>query len=158
MNIDQSLRGRGYTVSMVYETVSGLQREFKGFPASYDEILSYGIIMLNNGDTSIFTTLEREMFTDYVKAGGKVIVLGGSATVERSWSRGVTKTMVPFKPASDIHPGRPSLAVAGNSRIAEFMPEQAYQVLWQADGEPELVVRQVVDRGATPRVHRNPPP
>ncbi len=56
------------------ETVSG-------FPAGYDELLKYDLIVLANmGGGQMLNGLSQEMLADYVKAGGGLLLLSGDRT------------------------------------------------------------------------------
>jgi uncharacterized membrane protein len=56
------------------ETVSG-------FPAGYDELLTYDVIILANmGGGQMLNDLSQEMLADYVRAGGGLLMLSGDRT------------------------------------------------------------------------------
>jgi hypothetical protein len=50
---------------------------FSTFPADYDELLAYDLIILGNVPAAPFDLVGQEMLADYVGAGGNVLVLGG---------------------------------------------------------------------------------
>jgi uncharacterized membrane protein len=47
------------------------------FPADYDDLLSYDLIVLGNLPAQPLDLIGQEMLTDYVKAGGNLLLLGG---------------------------------------------------------------------------------
>ena len=60
-----------------FSTVSFAGSSLSYFPSSYDEMLSYNLLILNNVDAASLTDFGLEAIRDYVRAGGAVLVLGG---------------------------------------------------------------------------------
>ena len=53
------------------------QAEVENLPTSYDEMLSYDVVVLQAGDMQALGDFVREMLADYLKSGGGLITLGG---------------------------------------------------------------------------------
>jgi uncharacterized membrane protein len=51
-----------------------------GFPAGYDELMSYNLIILGNVSGPMLGDLGQEMLSDYIQAGGGVLMLSGDRT------------------------------------------------------------------------------
>ena len=59
---------------------SALGETLGNFPASYEDILDYDVIILGNVSGPMLSTAGQEMLADFVKAGGGVLMLGGDRT------------------------------------------------------------------------------
>jgi hypothetical protein len=51
-----------------------------GFPAAYEELLSYDVIILGNVSGPMLADIGQEMLADYLRAGGGVLLLAGDRT------------------------------------------------------------------------------
>lgn len=59
---------------------SALGETLGNFPASYEDLLSYDVIILGNVSGPMLSSVGQEMLADFVKAGGGVLMLGGDRT------------------------------------------------------------------------------
>jgi len=135
------------------------QAEIENLPTSYDEMLSYDVVILQAGDMQALGDFVREMLGDYLKAGGGLITLGGyfsygKGRYPKDWLTGVipVECTGPFdlrKAAFDVvHKLRDHPALArSNWRDAPRVPfyhrvaaRPGHQPLLVVDGSPLLVV------------------
>ena len=131
-------------------------------PGSYDEMLSYDVVVLTGIDANGFGDFGREMLLDFVKAGGRLLVFGGFYSYGEGGYAGTQFDELPFKsgepftllpveepgeagprpPGAD--PGAPVLA--DRSALPVGAPagvEPGAEVWMTMDGKPFLTSRQV---------------
>ncbi|MHB9131196.1 MAG: hypothetical protein ACYDBB_08915 [Armatimonadota bacterium] len=79
--IDEAVKKLGdVTVVDGWMKKSALGETLGGFPAAYEDLLSYDVIILGNVSGPMLSTVGQEMLTDFLKAGGGVIMLAGDRT------------------------------------------------------------------------------
>ncbi len=68
--ICRGLRGSYFTTSWSGDTLSYL-------PTSFDEMFDYDLLVINDVDAESLTDFGQHVTTQFVKAGGSLLVLGG---------------------------------------------------------------------------------
>ncbi|OPZ85874.1 MAG: hypothetical protein BWY76_01214 [bacterium ADurb.Bin429] len=79
--IDEAVKQLGdVTVADGWMKKSALGETLGGFPAAYEDLLSYDVIILGNVSGPMLSTVGQEMLADFLKAGGGVLMLAGDRT------------------------------------------------------------------------------
>ncbi len=79
--IDEAVKQLGaVTVTDGWMKKSALGETLGGFPAAYEDLLSYDVIILGNVSGPMLSTVGQEMLADFLKAGGGVLMLAGDRT------------------------------------------------------------------------------
>jgi len=79
--IDQALAALGeVTVVDGWMKKSALGETLGNFPASYEDLTSYDVIILGNVSGPMLSSVGQEMLADFLKAGGGVMFLSGDRT------------------------------------------------------------------------------
>lgn len=79
--IDEALKRIGdVTVVDAWMKRTALGETLGNFPASYEDLLSYDVIILGNVSGPMLSGVGQEMLADFVKAGGGLLFLGGDRT------------------------------------------------------------------------------
>lgn len=79
--IDEAVKGLAdVTVVNGWMKKSALGETLGGFPAAYEDLLSYDVIILGNVSGPMLSTVGQEMLADFLKVGGGVLMLSGDRT------------------------------------------------------------------------------
>lgn len=79
--IDEAIaRLGGVTVVDGWMKKSALGETLGGFPAAYEDLLSFDVIILGNVSGPMLSSVGQEMLADFLKAGGGVLFLSGDRT------------------------------------------------------------------------------
>lgn len=79
--IDEAVKQLGdVTVVNGWMKKSALGETLGGFPAAYEDLLSYDVVILGNVSGPMLSTVGQEMLADFLKAGGGVLMLAGDRT------------------------------------------------------------------------------
>ncbi|MHB9129599.1 MAG: hypothetical protein ACYDBB_00730 [Armatimonadota bacterium] len=79
--IDEAVKRLGdVTVVNGWMKKSALGETLGGFPAAYEDLLSYDVIILGNVSGPMLSTVGQEMLADFLKAGGGLLMLSGDRT------------------------------------------------------------------------------
>jgi len=74
--------------------------ELSNLPTSYDEMLSYDVVVLQAGDMLALGDFVREMLTDYLSAGGGLVMLGGYFSYGKGrYPQCALTELIPVEPA-----------------------------------------------------------
>ncbi len=96
--LDEALKLIGdVTVVDAWMKKSALGETLGNFPASYEDLLSYDVIILANVSGPMLAGVGQEMLADYVKAGGGLLMMGGDRTYgQTSFSNPNFENLVPL--------------------------------------------------------------
>ena len=96
--IDAAVKQLGdVTVADGWMKKSALGETLGGFPAAYEDLLSYDVIILGNVSGPMLSTVGQEMLADFLKAGGGVLFLSGDRTYgQTSFSNANFADLLPF--------------------------------------------------------------
>jgi hypothetical protein len=79
--IDEAVKALGdVTVVNGWMKKSALGETLGGFPAAYEDLLAYDVIILGNVSGPMLSTVGQEMLADFLHAGGGVLLLAGDRT------------------------------------------------------------------------------
>ncbi|MHB9023069.1 MAG: hypothetical protein ACYC7E_02700 [Armatimonadota bacterium] len=79
--IDEAMKRLGeVTVVNGWMKKGALGETLGGFPAAYEDLLSYDVIILGNVSGAMLSDVGQEMLADFLKAGGGVLMLSGDRT------------------------------------------------------------------------------
>jgi hypothetical protein len=83
----EGLRAAGYEVSAAYEQFTGTEAGFTNLPSSYEGWLAQRTIVCDNADLGILNPTQRFNLGFFLKKGGRIIALGGTASAQVAWSQ-----------------------------------------------------------------------
>ena len=79
--IDEAVKQLGdVTVVNGWMKQTALGETLGNFPASYEDLLGYDVIILGNVSGPMLSSVGQEMLADFLKAGGGVLMLSGDRT------------------------------------------------------------------------------
>jgi len=115
--VDEALKQLGdITVSDGWMKKSALGETLGGFPAAYEDLLSYDAIILGNVSGPMLSDVGQEMLADFLKAGGGVLMLAGDRTYgQTTFSNRHFSDLLPYSSAPNDY-GKlavPSVLLAG---------------------------------------------
>lgn len=159
--IDAALEQLGeVTVADAWMKKSALGETLGGFPASYEELLSYDVIILGNVSGAMLADVGQEMLADFLKAGGGILLLSGDRTYGQGpFTNPNLAALLPFTSAPNdygrlsaprglragaAHPVAQSVSFPPNEVVLyahALKPAAAAKVpVTLADGAPALIV------------------
>jgi uncharacterized membrane protein len=96
--IDEAVKRLGdVTVVNGWMKKSALGETLGGFPAAYEDLLSYDAIILGNVSGPMLSTVGQEMLADFLTAGGGVLMLAGDRTYgQTSFSNAHFADLLPY--------------------------------------------------------------
>ncbi len=99
--IDEAVKALGdVTVVNGWMKKSALGETLGGFPAAYEDLLSYDVIILGNVSGPMLSTVGQEMLADFLKAGGGVLMLAGDRTYgQTTFSNSHFNDLLPYTSA-----------------------------------------------------------
>jgi|GEM_PF-6436881 len=132
--IGHALRDVGYEVVEVFEERTGKTTAITEFPSLYETILGFETIVLNNIDCKLLSAAQRQIFTDWLEAGGRLLVLGGSALASPNWENNPLKQWIPFTPTQTFttRPKQLKGKVKGPDPVTTLMPDHAFAITWES--------------------------
>ncbi|HOF86791.1 MAG TPA: glutamine amidotransferase, partial [Armatimonadota bacterium] len=120
-------------VYVTYATVDVTENDatLSGYPKTYEELCAYDVVVLVNADAAWFGFPGRAALRDYVKAGGGLLVLGGSATLgQGAFANTFLDEMLPVTVAAgrDIaSTGKPLPLKPAATGLARALPAEVWQ-------------------------------
>lgn len=140
MNITGSLQSDKLIVDNSYEFLGGFSSGFHEFPTSYKNMLSYGSVILNNANTMLLSAFQKSLIEEYVKAGGHLIVLSGTSTMNSKWEQTVIFKLSKCTPTNGerIH-FMDLIGTKGDSPLISLLPQKCYGSTW-AKGTGKTIV------------------
>lgn len=142
MQVASQLESDGYSVTQAYEDFGQTTMGVTYFPPSYNAIAEYGTIVLNNIDTKLLSPLQQRMLDDYVrKAGGRLVVIAGTAQSRKNLDRNPLNRLISNKPFSQDGPkiGPVREIANGPEGWVVLLPESGCYVTWSSDAIQPLV-------------------
>lgn len=137
MDLTSVLKNQQYKVSESYESITGKENQLIGFPSLHSGLLKYGTIIFNNANAKLLNPAQRQVISDYLKCGGTIVIIGGTASVQKNWDKNPLAELSGIKPVNVFTPTRINFSGNQNTLSAK-LPKTGYAVTWQDSGMTPL--------------------
>lgn len=132
MGIRQAVEASGYEVRSAYEVLTSKESAISGFPTLYDDLLAVGTIVFNNVDANLLSPIQRQLLDDYLRAGGSLMTVGGTATARVNWPSNPLRKLMTMEPHESFAPVLTTLKgrAKGDAAIVRLLPSRAFVAPW----------------------------